>query len=482
MMESSAPSHAIAALAAGVTFLAIAPSATARPEAPAALCRAIPEAAVCAGQVPRCSLCHDSTDPVSWNDFGKVLIGPVSSGSSDEPYDDALSRALLEVQAGDADQDGLSNIAEIYAGTSPADPLDGWCATPADPEAALPLGRSDVARAYRRASITFCGVSPSYEASLAFAELGSEEARYEALHVALEDCLHSTYWRDVALPRLGDEKIRPIFVYGPNSPATVALANYHWDYRLFAYVLLDHRDARDMLLAEYHVDRAEDGELFPVEGILGRDIEPQQFGFPGGQPLAPEYRAGMLTTQWFLTYNTFLSALPRGTAAQAYRAFLDLDIAKLEGISPVADEPLDVDDRGVDASNCAQCHSTLDPLAYAFMPYEGVPMAIGSGMPGTYNPQRGQRRIPGWSDPQAWLFGEPIGSVREWAALAANSEAFASMLGTMFFAEAFDREPSARERAELTACWRALPDEGWSANALIHCIVDIPTFAPRTQP
>lgn len=37
----------------------------------------------------------------------------------------------------------------------------------------------------------------------------------------------------------------------------------------------------------------------------------------------------MLTTRWFLAKNTMVTPIPRTTAAQAYRAYLGYDIAKM---------------------------------------------------------------------------------------------------------------------------------------------------------
>ena len=70
--------------------------------------------------------------------------------------------------------------------------------------------------------------------------------------------------------------------------------------------------------------------------------------------------------------NTMFTSIPRTTAAQAYRAFLGYDIAKLEGLWPVAGEPADYDNKGVGAPACAGCHATLDPLTYPFSRYEGI--------------------------------------------------------------------------------------------------------------
>ena len=48
--------------------------------------------------------------------------------------------------------------------------------------------------------------------------------------------------------------------------------------------------------------------------------------------MVPSKRAGMLTTRWNLVFNTMFTAMPRTTAAQIYRSYLGLDIAKSEGL------------------------------------------------------------------------------------------------------------------------------------------------------
>ena len=88
-------------------------------------------------------------------------------------------------------------------------------------------------------------------------------------------------------------------------------------------------------------------------------------------------RAGNLTTSWALSYFTMFTALPRNAASAAYRSYLGLDIAKQEGLYPVANEPRDYDQKGVTNAACAQCHATLDPLSYPFRNYNGL---TGGGM------------------------------------------------------------------------------------------------------
>ena len=82
----------------------------------------------------------------------------------------------------------------------------------------------------------------------------------------------------------------------------------------------------------------------------------------------------MITTAWFFVINTMFTAVPRTTAAQAYRSYLGYDIARSEGlIEPPAGTPLiDYDQKGVTEEECAVCHRTLDPLSYAFTRYKGL--------------------------------------------------------------------------------------------------------------
>lgn len=448
--------------------------ALARPDGPAILCDTYPDAALCAGTMPSCDTCHTSTWPAAWNDFGLEVLAAL-----DGPFETALPGALDAVAQGDSDLDGLANLDEIVSGTSPGDPLDAWIRCEpvggtlgaTGSASALPE-RYDVEMSYRRAMILYCGRSPSFAEMSDFrASSDDPEASYQALHDAVTTCLDGEYWRDEGVQRLADGRIRPLSAVGFDSPVGITIGDYEWDYRLFAYVMTGDRDIRDLLLARYHVDAAPDGTLRRVEGVFGSP----RGGGPGGQPLRVDQRAGMITSQWFLSINTMFSALPRTTAAQAYRAYLGFDIAKQQGLFPIADEPADVDNRGVAQAQCAICHSTLDPLSYAFAEYEG----IAGGSTGVHDPTRPANEIPGWTDNQGSLFGEPIADVREWAEKAARSDAFRREITRTLFQHAVERTLTPDDAAELEAIWRELPDDGWSANRAIHRIVDTRAFGVR---
>lgn len=411
-------------------------------------------------------MCHTSTYPPSWNSYGLSLFGGLGGGD----FDAKLADALRGVELLDSDNDGLTNYEELVLGTWPGDEASAYTAAqvadgPKNP--AYRVGEYDPRFAFKRVSLTYCGESPSYETMKAFEALdGDDAAQMTEIHARLDDCLQSEYWRREALPGLGDKRIRPVFAVGWESPVNIKLADYTWDYNLFVYALTDDRDARDLLLADYHVEERFDRTLSPVEG------EVDQRGNRGGQPLEPERRAGMITTQWFLVINTMFSALPRTTAAHAYRSYLGADISLNEGLLPVAGEPLDVDNKGVREAECASCHSTLDPLSYAFAYYEG----ISGGRTGTYREQRPSRQIPGWSDPKSVIYDTEVSSVVEWASVAAESDAFKRNLAQMFFEHALQRPPGPAEAEVFAALWRSLPEDGYSVNRLLHRLVELDAF------
>lgn len=420
--------------------------ATARPPAAWRVCEIFPDAAQCRGTQPTCTLCHDSTDPVSWNSFGLSVFENIG----ERDLIDDMGPILMDVVDLDSDGDGVSNADELAVGTAPGDENDSWPYCEADGE------RSDegFVTAYKRTFVLFCGRSATYE------ELGmldDADDKNTELHAALDECLASPWWRTDGLSRLADEKIRPISAVTVGGE--IPIGNYDWDYQLYRYVMSDDRDLRGLLLADFHVDEQLDKVAGPFAGV-------------GGQPLQADKRAGMITTQWFMAINTMFSPLPRTTAAQAYRSYLGYDIAKLQGLRPIGDEPIDVDTKGVAQPKCAQCHSTLDPLSYAFAEYEG----IRGENTGTFDANRPQQQIPDWNDPQPVLLETEVSGVREWAELAAESDEFRRKVARDLFYYAMGREPGPRELEGFTNIWQSLPDNGWSANAVIHGIVDLPVF------
>lgn len=369
--------------------------------------------------------------------------------------------------------------------------LESVCATTASGG----VGHYDLTFAYRRVSTLYCGSSPSYDELRAFREAAVQPAVGRArLHARLDACLASDYWQKEALLRLADKRIRPQGALGADTTLRLGvlrlvLGDFSFDYRLWGFVMANDRDMRELLTADYHIVEAADGTLAQTRAVIPR---PDRAAFAGGQPLSPEYRAGMITTQWFLHINTMLSALPRTTAAQAYRAYLGLDISRGEGFWSVPGEPTDIDQKGVAEPPCATCHATLDPLAYAFARYEGVPAFFPAGGPddmrnpldniGGYDASRPLRRMPGWSDDrqQPYLLGKPVETLTEWAKVAVDSDEFKQNLAGIFFVHALGAPAKPVQHDDLAALWRGMREDRYSANRLLHRLVDSQSFgAPR---
>jgi hypothetical protein len=453
----------------------------AKPSAPALVCATYPGLPDCMGTLVACTSCHVTIDPPAWNAFGESLR---KQRSDAEPFETWLPDALRAVEGRDADADGMANLDELVQGTQPGDASSK--PAPADDATELfnpryVLGDYDARFAYRRMAALYCGRSPSYEDMQAFsAAPADEQTLRKRLHAALSRCLESEYWQKTALPRLADPRIRPLYAAGPESQVMITaelrlvIGDYNYDYRLWRYVLSNDHDARELLTARYHVVEDPQGKLVERYGVIPQTVPD---ALTGGQPLAEEHRAGMLTTQWFLSINTMFSALPRTSAAHAYRSYLGADISMSEGLRPVAGEPVDVDGKGVAQERCAVCHSTLDPLSYAFASYEGI-AAPNTVQFGSYRPERALEMIPAW-DPakqRSVLLGQEVASVVEWARVASESDQFLRNLAEMFFRHALGRMPLPAEQAEFVALWRSLPEHGYSANQLIHQLVDTLAF------
>jgi hypothetical protein len=251
---------------------------------------------------------------------------------SDTAYAEALPAALRAAEAADADGDGVANVAELRAGSNPADrqsvPASSACGGVPGPGRSWDVCAYDERFAYRKVMLDFCGRSPSYEDELAFER---STARRADLHQALGVCLQSEFWRgrDGVVWNLAAPKIRPLqSVKAGDNEGPVPLADYEDDFALFVYTQLDDRDARDLLRAKYFVSATKTlpTQYAPFDRTTIEDavIRPGRGTF---QTIDAKERAGMITMRWFRVVNTMFTPVPRTTAAQAYRAYLGLDIA-----------------------------------------------------------------------------------------------------------------------------------------------------------
>ncbi len=184
---------------------------------------------------------------------------------------------------------------------------------------------------------------------------------------------------------------------------------------------------------------------------------------------------GLITTRWNGAINTMFTAVPRTTAAQAYRAFLGYDIAKMQGISSVPHEPIDFDAKGVQAPQCAACHATLDPLTYPFTRYNGI---------GRYNYEAGRLQNFVRSDGKrvteapenGILLGHKVKDLMEWGQVAANSDPFAQKVVGDYWKVLIGRDPEthAQDQAEYTKLWQGLksPDAyNYRVEKMLHGLI-----------
>lgn len=490
-LAKSAARHGLAcALALAPLFAA--GGAAAKPAAPAAFCQTYPAAPACVGGSAPCSTCHTSAP--ERNAYGSALaqklLPDVPRPLDNASFLAALPDALRAIETLDSDGDGHNNAEEIFSGSLPADPKSvpqfGACSAAEQLAAAGPgqpwnTCARDPRYLFRKVMLDFCGRSPSRE------EAATAALDYAAtIPAAVKACLQTPHWRgkDGTLWNLANAKIVPqrSIKSGPEG-GEIPLGDYFDDYRLFVWTHTGDRDVREMLLAQYFVRQNEQGELFTetptplseyaIYGILGAQIVPI------------DRRAGLLTTRWFLVAQTMFTPLPRTTAAQAYRAFLGYDIAKMEGLQSVADEPKEYDRKGVTQSECAACHATLDPLSYPFSRYDGigggdgaiggsggVKPTMGNSLVGdggnlnapfaNYVPNRLSRFIK-YEGPQivdipeaGVIFGQKVQDLLQWAQVAANSDAFARAVVLDYWKLLMGEAPRPTEMAEFDQLWHDL--------------------------
>jgi hypothetical protein len=403
--------------------------------------------------------------------FGASLEPHLAPGAarplSDGDFSMALPPALRAVETADADGDGASNLEEIQRGTLPADPASvpvetGACGTGQNPR--YDVCRYDPRFAYRRVLLDFCGTSPTYAQVQAFAAL-SQDRQLALLDSELDRCTTTEFWRgkNGQLWKLAHPKIRPVGSLKAGEDAgPIPLADYYDDYALYAYAQLDDHDAREVMTAKYFVRRQTQPTRYSTVASLPT------------QAVEESRRAGNLTSAWSLISLVMFTPLPRNAAAQSYRAYLGLDIAKQEGLHSIPGEPRDYDAKGVQAPACAACHATLDPLSYPFRNYNGIAGSASA----RYVPNRLELffrdEAPTLSQtPEAgYLFGQPVRDLMEWARVGADSDAFAISAVTDYWKLLVGHAPTAEENDEFVATWRRFKDtHGYSVRRMLHDLI-----------
>jgi hypothetical protein len=468
-----------------------APDAAAMPQAPALVCETYPLSAACTGQQPACTLCH--TAPPVRNAFGMDLEAELAP-DEDRPlaaeiFAAALPGALAAVEGGDSDGDGFVNRDELLAGSKPADadskPSDGepgTCEAPAG--AVYDVCDRDAAYTFAKVMRDVCGRSPRIDEVDALFTMADP---WQHIHATLDVCLGSEYWRgrDGVLWNLANRKIQPSasIKAGANAGA-IPLGDYEDDYNLFVYTQTGDRDARELLTAQYMVSRTDGTPTVYQAYTRSPQQDVAERGLSAAQLVVPERRAGLLTSRWFLVTNVMFTALPRTAAAQAYRAYLGMDIARLEGLVPVSDEPVDYDAKTVTRAECAVCHSTLDPLTYPFTRYEGLGTRGSGAFPASYNPERLDRfadeLMPDVAaTPEAGaVLGQPVADLIEWARVAAESDEFARATVLDYWKLLVGDAPRPAEQDAFDALWQAFRGEhAYRVERMLHQLIDMEAYS-----
>jgi hypothetical protein len=464
-------------------------SSDAQPPGPTQFCEVYAEAPACKAGEVSCATCHVS--PPSFNVYGQDIADVLAPGE-DRPlhadlFSERLADALAAVASLDSDKDGYTNEEEILAGTSPSDersvpgggdcvdthPRDGWNVCGYDP-----------GYAFKRVMLDFCGHSPTLAEREAYDKSRDQPT---LLHETLDRCLETEHWRGMRgrVWNLANRKINPQqAVKAGTRSGPIPLADYDDDYAYFVWTQTGNRDAREVLTGTYFVEaRYVDGRTEYSDWDRTPDRDYDRRGYERYQAVSRERRAGMLTHRWFLMSHTMFTGVPRTTAAQAYRAYLGYDIARLEGLHPVPSEPVDYDAKGVAAEGCASCHSTLDPLTYPFSRYEGIGGGNGRYESYAYNDDR----LDGftWVDGDAVadtpesgvLFGEPVADLVEWAAVAADSEAFRRATVRDYWRLLFHEEPRVTEQGDFG---QLVADFGevhnYRVERMLHALIDTEAY------
>jgi hypothetical protein len=460
--------------------------AWAKPPGPSTFCAKYPQSAACTGAQPACTYCH--TSPPTRNAYGTSLEAALLPSAprplSDTDFQNGLPAALTAIEATDSDGDGVTNLVEIQKGTLPGDvksfPNDVPCAG-GGTNPRYKVCAYDYRYVFIKLRLDFCGGSPTYAEVQSFMAV-PEAQKAAQLDTVLDTCLRSEFWRgkNGQLWEIAHKKIRPVGTLkaGPEEQGQIPLADYYDDYNLFAWAQIDDHDARDILTADFFVRRSTAPTTYSCVMQLG---DAPRAGCTNSstaliQGVDRTHRSGALSTAWTLAYNVMFTALPRNAAAQAYRSFLNLDIAKQEGLYAINNEPMDYDAKGVGAPLCKQCHATLDPLSYPFRNYNGLTGSNSQVV--RYVPNRLETLFPNLAPnismtPEAgYIMGQSVQNLREWGTVAANSDAFAVATVMDYWKLLMGAGPTPEQMPEFTTLWQRLKTpNNYSVQKMLHELI-----------
>jgi hypothetical protein len=461
--------------------------ATAKPIAPDAFCQTYGDVAACATGTVECAFCHTSTNPAAWNTYGEDVRAQLSDTNlSNAVFLDELPDALLTIEADDSDGDGFDNIDEIMGGSLPGDDMSvlGNPECPQDVSALdYPICQFSNKHVFRKVWLDFCGCSPSWDEMQAFLGLDADQQEI-VLHETLDACIDTDFWmgKDGVLWQLAHPKIRPVgsLKAGEDAGAdNIELSDYYNDYNLYVWSQIDNHDARSVITADFFVVRSSN----PTSYAVVDDLPDDPLCTTCVEPMQKERRNGNITTNWFLSYFVMFTAMPRTAAAQAYRAYLGYDIAKDQGLFPITldggyplDEPSDYDSKGVQQEACAACHSTLDPLTYAYRNYNGLTGQGGMGR-AQYAPGRLEILEPNnlllhQTPESGYVLGQYYQDLNSWTLIASNSDAFAIASVGDYWHQMMGRDPIPDEGDEFQQLWKDLKGKhNYSVELMLHDLI-----------
>ncbi|MFW7378806.1 MAG: hypothetical protein ACOH5I_08370 [Oligoflexus sp.] len=477
--------------------------AVARPHASRLVCEAFPDSPHCAGSMISCGFCHNTVPP-TLNSFGRCARSYMQqTGRSFPETDDEMYNVISGVGDEDCDEDGYTVMQEIMMGSQPGNgqsvPLDKGCGLGPVTNRNNPhynVCEYDNSYVYKKIWLDVCGEPPSYEEYADFQGLSETEQKLEITDL-MTDCIKSENWigKDGVIWEIAHYKVRPVgSVKAGEDAGILPIVDYYADYHLFIYSQINGNDAREQLLADFTVTRT-GGNGSPTQYVKQSPSR-----LLDGQVMQPEFRVGLLTSFWNLGFYLNYTGVARVLVAQAFRAYLGIELDKMQGMNPPAIEDSgfrDYDQKGVSRPECANCHATIDPMAYPFRNYNGLTGTSSvlqgqnaSGLssvdnlgdetnltPLSYSKPRMdffEQDTPGMSEiPEAgYIFGQRVENLWEWAEVLVNSDQFAANTVRDYWRVMVGHEPRPDEQEEFKKLWQDFKTvHNYSVEAMLHDLI-----------